>query len=166
MRTVTGKITTMRVLVGLSRPDDGPAQLLGEPSRLAAGCSLGSAWPSVAPRSSRTSVAVATWNSPGGRAGGRVAGAGLPPRSGRAWNPMGEDPNRRGASRRWIITAVEHSLRRLQTDYIDLYQYHRPDTETDLEERSSTASTRSSRPAATSAASTWPTTRPPSSSRP
>jgi aryl-alcohol dehydrogenase-like predicted oxidoreductase len=79
---------------------------------------------------------------------------------------MGEDPNRRGASRRWIITAVEHSLRRLQTDYIDLYQYHRPDTETDLEERSSTASTRSSRPAATSAASTWPTTRPPSSSRP
>jgi aryl-alcohol dehydrogenase-like predicted oxidoreductase len=49
-------------------------------------------------------------------------------------NPMGDAPNRRGASRRWIITAVEDSLRRLQTDWIDLYQYHRPDTETDIEE--------------------------------
>jgi aryl-alcohol dehydrogenase-like predicted oxidoreductase len=49
-------------------------------------------------------------------------------------NPMVETPNRRGASRRWIIAAVEHSLRRLQTDYIHLYQYHRPDTETDIEE--------------------------------
>jgi aryl-alcohol dehydrogenase-like predicted oxidoreductase len=49
-------------------------------------------------------------------------------------NPVGDAPNRRGASRRWIITAVEDSLRRLQTDWIDLYQYHRPDTETDIEE--------------------------------
>ena len=49
-------------------------------------------------------------------------------------NPMGGDPNQRGASRRWIIAEVEHSLRRLQTDHIDLYQYHRPDPETDIEE--------------------------------
>jgi aryl-alcohol dehydrogenase-like predicted oxidoreductase len=49
-------------------------------------------------------------------------------------NPMGDAPNRRGASRRWIIAEVEQSLRRLQTDHIDLYQYHRPDTETDIEE--------------------------------
>jgi aryl-alcohol dehydrogenase-like predicted oxidoreductase len=49
-------------------------------------------------------------------------------------NPMGEDPGRRGASRRWIMAAVEDSLRRLRTDHIDLYQYHRPDTETDMEE--------------------------------
>jgi aryl-alcohol dehydrogenase-like predicted oxidoreductase len=47
---------------------------------------------------------------------------------------MGDAPNQRGASRRWIIAEVEHSLRRLRTDYIDLYQYHRPDVETDMEE--------------------------------
>ena len=41
--------------------------------------------------------------------------------------PMGEDPNRRGGSRRWIIAEVENSLRRLGTDWIDLYQMHRPD---------------------------------------
>jgi aryl-alcohol dehydrogenase-like predicted oxidoreductase len=48
--------------------------------------------------------------------------------------PMGEDPNRRGGSRRWIIQAVENSLRRLGTDWIDLYQVHRPDPETDVDE--------------------------------
>ncbi|MEU4652670.1 aldo/keto reductase [Streptomyces sp. NPDC023723] len=48
--------------------------------------------------------------------------------------PMGDDPNRRGNSRRWITTAVENSLRRLGTDHIDLYQIHRPDPDTDVEE--------------------------------
>jgi aryl-alcohol dehydrogenase-like predicted oxidoreductase len=49
-------------------------------------------------------------------------------------NPMGADPNRRGNSRRWIRTAVHDSLRRLGVDHIDLYQVHRPDPSTDLEE--------------------------------
>ncbi|MCE0537599.1 aldo/keto reductase [Kineosporia rhizophila] len=49
--------------------------------------------------------------------------------------PMDEnDPNARGASRRWIIREVENSLRRLNTDYIDLYQVHRPSPDTDVEE--------------------------------
>jgi aryl-alcohol dehydrogenase-like predicted oxidoreductase len=48
--------------------------------------------------------------------------------------PMGDDPNQQGASRRWIMTAVENSLRRLGTDHIDLYQIHRPDPATDIEE--------------------------------
>jgi aryl-alcohol dehydrogenase-like predicted oxidoreductase len=48
--------------------------------------------------------------------------------------PMGDDPNQRGNSRRWIIAEVENSLRRLQTDHIDLYQIHRPDPDTDIEE--------------------------------
>jgi aryl-alcohol dehydrogenase-like predicted oxidoreductase len=47
---------------------------------------------------------------------------------------MGEDPNRQGSSRRWIIREVEESLRRLGTDRIDLYQVHRPDPGTDIEE--------------------------------
>jgi len=48
--------------------------------------------------------------------------------------PAGQDPNRGGAARRWIVTAVEESLRRLRTDHIDLYQLHRPDPDTDVEE--------------------------------
>lgn len=52
----------------------------------------------------------------------------------KAGMPMGEGPNERGASRRWITTAVENSLRRLGTDHIDVYQLHRPDPDTDLEE--------------------------------
>ena len=47
---------------------------------------------------------------------------------------MGEDPNQQGNSRRWIMQAVDASLRRLQTDHIDLYQIHRPSPETDIEE--------------------------------
>jgi aryl-alcohol dehydrogenase-like predicted oxidoreductase len=47
---------------------------------------------------------------------------------------MGDDPNHRGNSRRWIIAAVESSLRRLQTDHLDLYQVHRPDPTVDVEE--------------------------------
>ena len=47
---------------------------------------------------------------------------------------MGDDPNEQGASRRWIIREVEESLRRLGTDWIDLYQVHRPRTDTDIEE--------------------------------
>jgi aryl-alcohol dehydrogenase-like predicted oxidoreductase len=47
---------------------------------------------------------------------------------------MGEGINRQGNSRRWIMTAVEDSLRRLRTDYIDLYQAHRPDPSTDIDE--------------------------------
>jgi hypothetical protein len=57
--------------------------------------------------------------------------------------PMGEDPNRRGASRRWIVTAVEDSLRRLGVDHVDLYQIHHFDPATDLDE---TLSARSGRP--------------------
>jgi aryl-alcohol dehydrogenase-like predicted oxidoreductase len=48
--------------------------------------------------------------------------------------PMGDDPNEGGSSRRWIIGEVEDSLRRLGTDWIDLYQVHRPRADTDIEE--------------------------------
>jgi aryl-alcohol dehydrogenase-like predicted oxidoreductase len=47
---------------------------------------------------------------------------------------MGDDPNMSGNSRRWIMRACEDSLRRLGTDYIDLYQIHRPDPTTDIDE--------------------------------
>ncbi|MEW2355305.1 aldo/keto reductase [Spirillospora sp. NPDC029432] len=50
------------------------------------------------------------------------------------FNPMREDRNARGGSRRWIVQAVEDSLRRLGTDRIDLFQIHRHDWGTDLEE--------------------------------
>ena len=49
-------------------------------------------------------------------------------------SPMGPGRNQRGASRRWIVRACEASLRRLGTDHIDLYQVHRPDPATDLDE--------------------------------
>jgi aryl-alcohol dehydrogenase-like predicted oxidoreductase len=48
--------------------------------------------------------------------------------------PMGEDAHQRGASRRRIIRGIEDSLRRLNTDWIDLYQIHRPDPNTDIDE--------------------------------
>ena len=47
---------------------------------------------------------------------------------------MGDDPNEQGNSRRWIRHEVEQSLRRLETDYLDLHQIHRPDPATDIEE--------------------------------
>jgi aryl-alcohol dehydrogenase-like predicted oxidoreductase len=52
----------------------------------------------------------------------------------KARQPMDEEPNHQGASRRWLIRALEASLRRLDTDYVDLFQIHRPDPDTDVEE--------------------------------
>jgi len=48
--------------------------------------------------------------------------------------PMSEDSNHRGSSRRWIMQEVEASLRRLDVDHIDLYQAHRPDPTTDIDD--------------------------------
>src|SRR5467141_3453819 len=47
---------------------------------------------------------------------------------------MGDDPNEFGNSRRWIMKEVDNSLRRLKTDWIDLYQIHRPELGTDIDE--------------------------------
>ncbi|MEV5093333.1 aldo/keto reductase [Streptomyces rochei] len=52
----------------------------------------------------------------------------------KAGMPMGEDPNRRGSSRRWLVTELDASLRRLGVDHVDLYQIHRWDPETGDEE--------------------------------
>ena len=52
----------------------------------------------------------------------------------KAHGPMGQDVNERGNSRRWITREVDNSLRRLRTDWIDLYQIHRPDPDTDIDE--------------------------------
>ena len=52
----------------------------------------------------------------------------------KVWGQMGEGANRRGTSRRWIIQEVENSLRRLDTDWIDLYQIHRHEPGTDIDE--------------------------------
>ena len=49
-------------------------------------------------------------------------------------NPMGDDPNRGGLSRRWVLQAAEESLKRLGTDYIDIYYLHKEDHSTPLEE--------------------------------
>src|SRR5436190_17734818 len=52
----------------------------------------------------------------------------------KVFNPMGSSPNERGLSRKHIMHAIDHSLRRLKTDYVDLYQIHRIDHSTPIEE--------------------------------
>jgi aryl-alcohol dehydrogenase (NADP+) len=49
-------------------------------------------------------------------------------------NPMGDGPNQRGLSRKWILEAVEGSLARLGTDYLDIYYLHKEDHDTPLDE--------------------------------
>jgi aryl-alcohol dehydrogenase (NADP+) len=49
-------------------------------------------------------------------------------------NPMGDDPNRSGLSRKWVLEAADESLKRLGTDYIDIYYLHKEDQSTPLEE--------------------------------
>jgi len=56
----------------------------------------------------------------------------------KAFLPMGEERNHRGASRRWLISALDSSLRRLGMDHVDLYQVHRWDPTTTDEETLST----------------------------
>ena len=64
-------------------------------------------------------------------AGGRRSGVVL---ATKAHGKMGEDPNAQGNSRRWLIQEVDNSLRRLGTEWIDLYQIHRPDPDADVDE--------------------------------
>src|SRR6478672_6430321 len=52
----------------------------------------------------------------------------------KAHGTMGDDVNQFGNSRRWIVKEVEDSLRRLKTDWIDLYQIHRPEPDTDIDQ--------------------------------
>ncbi|WP_328610398.1 aldo/keto reductase [Amycolatopsis sp. NBC_00345] len=52
----------------------------------------------------------------------------------KANNPMGDDRNQQGSSRRWLVTELDHSLRRLGVDHVDLYQIHRWDPSTSDEE--------------------------------
>ncbi len=77
--------------------------------------------------------------------------------------PMDAAPNHSGGSRKWIIREVENSLRRLKTDYIDLYQVHRPSSTTDVEETLGALTTSSAK--ARSATSARRPTRPARSSR-
>src|SRR3954468_8334114 len=64
-------------------------------------------------------------------AGGRRDNVALAPKGD---GTMGDDPNEFGNSRRWIVKEVENSRRRLGTDWIDLYQIHRPEADTDIDE--------------------------------
>ena len=52
----------------------------------------------------------------------------------KVYSPMSEEPNHQGTSRRWIVTELDNSLRRLGVDYVDLYQIHRWDPKTSDEE--------------------------------